>query len=231
MQAIAARGSQLFYSQHCSTHDGVAELASHDPRAVLQHYYHKSVFDGFRFPSGVRPDMLRPFAAREAYEISEERDEESGDGFVVACSVAAPRLMDVLLGLVALLPSNLSMVLEELIEDGKPRTFQNDRVEGVVAASRLLDYEDVLLGDGFSGIGLFSEDTREEVFVDEHKIICAYAPATEEFEEVLDQFGLERRERVPLVNEQTHFHFRMASLNDRVDELKRTFALESARIV
>jgi len=231
MQAIAARAGRLFVACHNYGSEDPLTRSQYSPNEILEHYCRKSIFGEFRFSPALRPDILKPMVPREGFIVAAPGPEADEQDLCVQCAVDSDRLLDVFFSLVGLLPEDISMVSEELAEGGKPQSFQNDRVEKVVAVSRMLDFEDVLLGDGFSGVGFFSDETDEEVFLDEHRLIYIYAQDNGKFLRALREFGLRELRRAAFISEHAHMHFRAARLAERHAELKRAFLLEPCSVM
>jgi len=231
MQSIAARRGKLYFLYHGSAPKSGEPVSPYSAREILEHYGRKSIFGNFRYPPALRPDIRVPFLPREGFVVTPSRKGDNDKEYTIEIAVDAGRLIEVFLGLVSLLGDNLSMVLEEVKESGKPKVYQNDRVEKVIAISRLIDFEDACIGDGFTGVGFFSEENEQEVFLDEHKLIYVYAASTPVFTDALERFGFSRKADLIFIRERAHFHFRTARVRERIEGLKRAFALDPCSAV
>ena len=230
MQAITAKRGKLYFTFHGDGRESRESGSPYNSREIFEHYWRKSIFGDFRYAPALRPDIKMPFLPREGYVCTPPSRNEKEREYTLEVAVHAGRIMEVFLGLVSLLGDNLSMVLEEIRDAGEPKVYQNDRVEKVIAVSRLIDYEDACIGDGFSGIGFFCEENEQEIFLDEHKLINVYAPSTSMFADALERFGISRMEHFCSVREHAHFHFRTARLKERIESLKRAFVLDSCNV-
>jgi len=230
MQAIRAKGQKLFLLSHNYGPEGSPGCFSYTDKAILECYYHKSIFGDFQFSGALRPDILRPFIPGEGFVSGAASADSPRGERCIQCCVDSSRLMEVFFVLVGLLPDAVSMVMEEIVSRGKPRAYQNDRMEKVIATSRLVDFEDFFIGDGFSGIGFFSDETDEEIFADEHKLIYIYTRSQEKYIDALRSFALAQAKRLSLISEYPHIHFRTSGLGARKADLKRAFCLESCAV-
>jgi len=231
MQSITAKSGKVYFELHGEKQTGSDSSSPYSSREILEHYFKKSYFGDFRYTPAVRPDIANPFFPREGY-ICTPPDKEEGDReFTLEIAVDANRIMEIFLGLVSLLSDNISMVLEESRGANEPRVSQNDRVEKVIAVSGLLDFENTVMGDGFSGIGFFSGEDEQEIFLDQHKLIYVYAPSTAKFSKFLESRGLKGREDLGFIREYPHFHFGASDRREKVDALKRAFALDPCNVI
>ena len=60
-----------------------------------------------------------------------------------------------------------------------------EHIDVPVLKSILLDFEDLLLNDGCTGIAVINPAKRQEVQLDEHKLLIVYGDPLAEFEQTL----------------------------------------------
>ena len=110
----------------------------------------------------------------------------------IVVSASAEKVLDIFDEFVALLGDSCSVVLEDF------RTDNGDHIDHFayykdtfVARSILLDFEDLLLTDGFVGLTIWSEAAQAEVQLTRHKIIQVFAKDTSLFQQVLAELEIE----------------------------------------
>lgn len=166
-------------------------------------------YGDFNLTDAVRPGLNLKIIPREGYRIDSYRD-ESGDLEVplLAASVSRERLFDTFLELLGGLGPIVDVVLETSHhnKDGTHRDLLREQIDLPVLCSHLVDFEDLLLNDGCTGIAVISAGEAREVQFDEHKLLVVYAHELEEFEGILNGQGIERDNQMKLITENEHYH-------------------------
>ncbi len=110
----------------------------------------------------------------------------------IVVSASAEKVLDIFDEFVTLLGDTCSVVIEDF------RTDNGNHVDHFayykdtfVVKSIMLDFEDLLMNDGFVSLAVWSETTQAEVQLTRHKIIQVFAKDTSRFEHVLADFGIE----------------------------------------
>ena len=111
--------------------------------------------------------------------------------FRLLISASAEDLLDIFDDFIALLGESCSVVVEDF------KTKTGDHVdyfafykETFVVRSILLDFEDLLLNDGFVGLAIWNEMTQAEVQLTMHKILQVYAKNIVPFQQALTGYGI-----------------------------------------
>jgi hypothetical protein len=110
----------------------------------------------------------------------------------IVVSVSAEKVLDIFDEFVALLGDTCGVVMEDF------RTDNGDHIDHFayykdtfIVRSILLDFEDLLLNDGFVGLAIWNEAVPAEVQLTRHKIIQVFARDTSPFQQVLAAFDIE----------------------------------------
>lgn len=168
----------------------------------------------FAYPVGVRMVEGENYRQREGYEVAYRHDDEPAR-YQYTIAVGTDRAAAVFLRLAEILPRSVCAVLEipgpaeeagrDLCEVwiGRPRPKAHF-LRAFKARRRLFVH------DGMVGFGCLSPDGGFEVFLDEHKLLCFYAPNMDRADEVMEEFGLPYVRTVRHFSELAHVHVSLA---------------------
>src|SRR5690606_700338 len=102
---------------------------------------------------------------------------------VLMAAASRDSLLDLLIDLMDNLGSVVDVVLESSHQGGSGhRDFYREHIDMPVLKSVLVDFEDLLLNDGCCGIAIVNPRRRQEVQLDEHKLLIAYGQPLDGFE-------------------------------------------------
>ena len=106
---------------------------------------------------------------------------------VLAASVSAERLFEVLMDLLDPLGDEVDVVMESSHESepGAHADLYREHMDTVILKSTLYDFEPLLLHDGCTGLAALNPNGPMEVQFDEHKLLFVYANDLEPFEQIL----------------------------------------------
>ena len=170
-------------------------------------------YGDFTLTDAVRPSFGLEVIPREGYRRDVYRDPETGNKMpVLAASVSAERLFDVLMDLLDPLGEEVDVVMESSHESepGNHADLYREHMDTVILKSTLYDFEPLLLNDGCTGLAALNPNGPMEVQFDEHKLLFVYANDLEPFEEILIEPRPEAR-RHP----QVHLRGRAPALDRR----------------
>ena len=123
----------------------------------------------------------------------------------LAASISAEMLFEVFVELVALLGEEPDVYLQS--SHGRMRRdYLRRNIDRPVLLSYLVEFEELLLHDGYSGIIVVDRQGNREVHFDEHKVLVVYAPRLQPFVQVMERFHLPRNDRLRLILEGVHYH-------------------------
>lgn len=133
----------------------------------------------------------------------------SGEGDIPVVMASATRaiLMDLFLELLNPLGTVVDVVLESSHHGhGQQRDLYRDHIDMPVLKSILLEFEELLLHDGCSGIAVVSPAKGLEVQLDEHKMLIAYGEPLHCFEEILIDSDVYPNPELRFITEAEHVH-------------------------
>ncbi len=166
-------------------------------------------YGDFWLTDAVRPAQGLPIVPRQGYRIDTYRDDKANFSVpVLAASVSREQLFEVFLDLLDPLGEVVDVVLETS-HDSSGNQHQDlfrEAMDLPVLKSHCLDYEELLMHDGCTGIAVMSTEGPMEVQFDEHKLLVVYAPNLKFFENVMKQHGIWRNDKMKLITEGEHLH-------------------------
>jgi hypothetical protein len=127
---------------------------------------------------------------------------------MLSAAVSAEKLLELLLDLMEPLGDEVHVVVESSHETAGDDhvDLRRSHIDRPVLASHLCDFEDLLVNDGYTGIGVIASDRRVEVQLDEHKQIYIYGRDLAPFRRVLRWYGVRRVDGLTLLSEAEHLH-------------------------
>jgi hypothetical protein len=163
----------------------------------------------FVLTAAVRPGLELPVVPREGFRLDVYRDRQACLHVpVLAAAVSRDKLFDVFFDLLSPLGEVVDAVLEtsHRSQDHQHRDLFRDQIDLPVLKSHFLDFEDLLLNDGCTGVAVLSGAAPMEVQFDEHKLLVVYAHDLEPFERILHQYAVPRDDTMKLITEGEHLH-------------------------
>jgi len=186
-------------------------------------------YGNFALTDAVRPSFGLEVIPREGYRRDVYCDPESGNKMpVLAASVSAERIFEVLMDLLDPLGDEVDVVLESSHESepGVHDDLYREHMDTVILKSTLYDYEQLLLNDGCTGLAALNPNGPTEVQFDEHKLLFIYAHDLEPFEEVLIAAGLKRDDTLKFISEAEHLHSTDDAYRDQFEELRYRLGID-----
>lgn len=144
--------------------------------------------------------------------------ERQGPAVIVRLTVAttAEKLLELLLEALAFMGDDIKIVIQSTREHCM-RGFETAFPDPVMIESAFRTYDDVLLGDAYTGVAIVDEIAPAEIRLDEHKTLVVHnAPR---FERFLRAQQIPTRETMPFVADVTHDHLADPELDERFDTL------------
>lgn len=177
--------------------------------AALSRHLAKDRFGRFRLTEAVRPALTRGVVPQEGFRIQTYRDPARGLRLpVLTAAISREKLFDAFQALLEPLGPVVDVIVESSHDAdlADPQESEREAIDLPILASHLLDFEDLLLNDGCTGIAALNEDRRAEVHFDEHKLLYVYAPRLAPFKRILADLGVREVEGLPLLTEAEHIH-------------------------
>ncbi len=162
----------------------------------------------FELTDAVRPSYDLQVVPRQGFRRDEYRDDSTGKAIpVVMAAASRRRLMDQFLELLDPLGSVVDVVLESSHQtDSGHQDLYREHIDMPVLKSILLDFEDILLNDGCTGVAVVNPSRGQEVQLDEHKMLIAYGTPLEPFERLLIAGDIYPDASIRFVTEAEHVH-------------------------
>jgi hypothetical protein len=222
---------QRFLERVLRTSTGGVPRTSFDDLSPEQLDAHLRVgrYGDFVLTDAVRPSFCLEVIPREGYRRDVYRDPDTGNEMpVLAASVSAERLFDVLMDLLDPLGDAVDVVMESSHESepGNHADLYREHIDTVILKSTLYDYETLLLHDGCTGLAALNPRGPMEVQFDEHKLLFVYANDLDEFEKILVHHGMKRDDRLRFISEAEHLHSTDDIYREQFEELRYRLGID-----
>lgn len=167
-----------------------------------------SRYGKFTLTDAVRPSYDLQIVPQAGYRHDFYHDKESGIKIPVIMAAASREIvLDLFMDLLEPLGHEVDVVLETSHDRrGTHQDLYREDMDLPVLKSTLYDFEDLLLGDGCTGMAVLNPDIPMEVQLDEHKLLIMYGQELVDFEDILDDYGLCRNEEIKFITEAEHVH-------------------------
>lgn len=176
----------------------------------------------FWLTEAIRPSVDLQVVPREGYRIGTFRDTKAGiEVPVLVAAISRERLFEVFVDLIDPLGELVDVILESSHQsEGSGHTdLHREQIDLPVFKSHCYDYEDLLLNDGCTGLAVISASGPMEVQFDEHKLLVVYAQDLTPFQDILDEAGIERDDRLKIITEGEHLHSTEPHFAEQFDQL------------
>ena len=176
----------------------------------------------FELTDAIRPSYDLRIVPRQGFRHDKYVDDASGSTTpVIMASATRRQLLDTFLALLDPLGAVVDVVLETShTTAGSHQDLYREHIDMPVLKSTLLDFEDLLLDDGCTGIAVINPAKRQEVQLDEHKLLIAYGTPLKPFENVLIEHDVYPEPDIHFITEAEHVHSSSRRLYDRFEQLK-----------
>lgn len=182
----------------------------------------------FDLTDAIRPSYDLQIVPKQGFRFDEYVDEASGSRTpVIMASATRHRLMDMFLDLIEPLGSVVDVVLETSHRLGSEHEdLYREHIDMPVLKSILLEYEELLLNDGCTGIAVINPSQRQEVQLDEHKLLIMYGHPLKPFESTLIDGDIYPDEDIQFITEAEHVHSSSERLFDQFNVLKNRLGMD-----
>lgn len=197
--------------------------------AELEAHLARDVYDGFQLTDAVRPSYDLTIVPQQGFRHDLFRDEENQLSVPVIMAAADREvLLDLFLDLLDPLGSEIDVVLETSHQGvgGGHVDLYREAMDMPVLKSTLLDFEDILLDDGCTGVAVLNPAKRLEVQFDEHKLLVVYGEDLQEFEQALGDHGVRCDEEIRFITEAEHVHSSREEYWKRFQQLRTRLGVE-----
>ena len=182
----------------------------------------------FDLTDAIRPSYDLQIVPKQGYRFDEYIDEASGTRTpVIMASATRHALMDLFLDLIEPLGTTVDVVLETSHHAGNDQEdLYREHIDAPVLKSILLDFEDLLLNDGCTGIAVINPAKRQEVQLDEHKLLILYGDPLAEFEQTLIAGDVYPDDDIQFVTEAEHVHSSSEKMFRKFNMLKNRLGMD-----
>lgn len=186
-------------------------------------------YGAFDLTDAIRPSYDLQVVPRQGFRFDEYVDDHSQIHTpVIMAAATRHRIMDLLLDLI----DNLGPVVDVVLETShhfaaNQQDLYREHIDVPVLKSILLDHEDLLLNDGCTGIAIINPSRRQEVQLDEHKLLIVYGRPLEQFEQTLISADVYPDENIKFITEAEHVHSSSEAYFDKFNTLKHRLGMDS----
>jgi hypothetical protein len=195
----------------------------------LQAHMGIDTYGAFDLTDAVRPSYDLQVIPRQGFRFDEYVDEVNQIRTpVIMAAATRHRIMDLLLDLI----DNLGPVVDVVLETShhfapQQHNLYREHIDVPVLKSVLLEHEDLLLNDGCTGIAIINPARRQEVQLDEHKLMIVYGRPLEQFEQTFIAADVYPDETIKFITEAEHVHSSSEAYYDQFNTLKHQLGMDS----
>lgn len=185
-------------------------------------------YGSFTLTDAIRPSYDLQVVPQQGYRHDFYHDKETGIKIPVIMAAASREvLLDIFFDLLDPLGDEVDVVLETSHERrrGHEDLYRSD-IEMPILKSALYDFEDLLLNDGCTGLAVLNPNIPMEVQLDEHKMLILYGHELVDFEDILDDYGLQCREDLKFITEAEHIHSSTEEMARQFQALKYDLGID-----
>lgn len=188
-----------------------------------------SRYGDFSLTEAIRPSYDLQVVPCQGYRHDSYRDEESRTSVpVLMASVSKEDLFDAFLDVIDPLGSTVDVVLETSHNRGRQghEDLYREHIDMPVLKSILLDFEELLMNDGCTGIAVLNPGIPQEVQFDEHKLLIVYGDQLNEFERALGDHSIRCNDQMKFITEAEHVHSSSDQYASEFEELKTRLGMD-----
>jgi len=185
----------------------------------------------FDLTDAIRPSYDLQIVPRQGFRFDEYVDEVSGTKTPVIMAAATRHvLMDLFLDLIEPLGSVVDVVLETSHKAcGSHEDLYREHIDMPVLKSILLEFEELLLNDGCTGIAVINPAKRQEVQLDEHKLLIMYGTPLDQFQSVLINGDVYPEQDIKFITEAEHVHSSSERMFDQFNVLRSRLGIDGEK--
>ncbi len=204
---------------------GSFETLSHEE---LQTHMGIRSYGAFDLTDAVRPSYDLQVVPKQGFRFDQYVDETSGSNTpAIMAAVTRHQLLDLFFELIDVLGPVVDVVLESShrVQDSHKDHYR-EHIDTAVLKSILLEFEDLLLNDGCTGIAVINPQKRQEVQLDEHKLLVMYGRPLDKFVATLIQEDVYPDKEIQFITEAEHVHSSSERMHDQFNILKNRLGID-----
>ena len=182
----------------------------------------------FMLTDAISPSYDLQIVPQAGYRHDFYQDKESGIKIpVIMASASREILLDLFLDLLEPLGNEVDVVLETSHDRrGSHQDLYREDIDLPVLRSTLYDFENLLLGDGCTGMAILNPEIPMEVQFDEHKLLIMYGQELVDFEDILDDYGLSCIEDIKFITEAEHVHSSTEEFAEQFEQIRYRLGID-----
>lgn len=186
----------------------------------------------FDLTDAIRPSYDLQIVPKQGFRFDEYVDESSGTRTpVIMASATRHALMDLFLELIEPLGSVVDVVLETSHHaSGEHEDLYREHIDMPVLKSILLEFEELLLNDGCTGIAVINPAKRQEVQLDEHKLLITYGDPLDQFKQALIEGDVYPDKDIQFITEAEHVHSSSERMYDQFNLLRNRLGMDGEEL-
>ena len=194
----------------------------------LQTHMGISSYGAFELTDAIRPSYDLQIRPRQGFRFDEYVDESNGSRTPVIMAAATKHsLMELFTELIEPLGSVVDVVLETSHRaNGEHEDLYREHIDMPVLISTLWEFEDLMLNDGCTGIAVINPTKRQEVQLDEHKLLVTYGSPLEDFKRILIRGDVYPDDDIQFITEAEHVHSSSERYFDQFNILKNRLGMD-----
>ena len=194
----------------------------------LQTHMGISTYGAFDLTDAIRPSYDLQVVPRQGFRFDEYIDESGNKTPVIMAAVTRRYLMDLFLESIDPLGQAVDVVLETSHQaTGRQEDLYREHIDMPVLKSILLEHEDLLMNDGCTGIAVINPTKRQEVQLDEHKLLIMYGDPLDPYERILIDGDVYPEQDLKFITEAEHVHSSSERYFDEFNVLKNRLGMDS----
>ena len=194
----------------------------------LQTHMGITTYGAFELTDAIRPSYDLQITPRQGFRFDEYVDETSGTKTPVIMAAATKNsLMDLFVELIEPLGAVVDVVLETSHRaGGDHEDLYREHIDMPVLISTLWEFEDLMLNDGCTGIAVINPAKRQEVQMDEHKLLITYGSPLDTFKQILINGDVYPDDEIRFITEAEHVHSSSERFFDQFNVLKNRLGMD-----
>ncbi|MBL6724138.1 MAG: hypothetical protein ISQ09_03510 [Rubripirellula sp.] len=196
-------------------------------RDELNTHMNIRTYGAFDLTDAVRPSYDLQVVPKQGFRFDQHVDDTTGlKTPAIMASVTQHRLLDLFFELIDRLGPVVDVVLESSHRvQSTHQELYREHIDAAVLKSVLLEFEDLLLNDGCTGIAVINPQKRQEVQLDEHKLIIMYGRPLDEFVATLIEEDVYPDKNIRFITEAEHVHSSSEKMHHRFEILKNRLGI------
>ncbi|MEM6474290.1 MAG: hypothetical protein AAF802_32450, partial [Planctomycetota bacterium] len=195
----------------------------------LQTHMGIKTYGAFDLTDAIRPSYDLQVIPKQGFRFDEYVDDQSQTRTpVIMAAATRHRILDLFLDLIDPLGPVVDVVLETSHHfAGHHADLYREHIDIPVLKSILFEFEDLLLNDGCTGIAVINPGRKQEVQLDEHKLMIIYGRPLDRFEKILIDGDVYPDDSIKFITEAEHVHSSSEAYYDQFNQLKNRLGMDS----